>query len=355
MDLNNVEKLLMEFMGVESTTGNEGAFGDRVARSLESNGWIVDKQPLSDDSKRFNVLATRVPLSERSPTLVFNTHLDTVPPYIPPTQDDVNIYGRGSNDAKGQLACMISAAHELVNSHPDISDQLGLLFVVGEELDHVGMIKANEYEGLEPDYLVVGEPTELKFATIQKGALKVAVRCRGIAGHSGYPSEGESAIHKLVPVLNDILNFNWPSDGVLGSTTINIGLFDGGQALNAWAEQATAKIFFRVTTSVADVKQKLETVVADRATIELLSYNEPVLLSDAPLDFPTDQVAFNTDLPYYNRLSELKGRYLFGAGSIKNAHSQHEFVPKKELHACKEALFELALKLCSQRYELRYS
>ncbi|VDL70073.1 unnamed protein product [Nippostrongylus brasiliensis] len=255
MDLNNVEKLLMEFMGVESTTGNEGAFGDRVARSLESNGWIVDKQPLSDDSKRFNVLATR---------------------------DDVNIYGRGSNDAKGQLACMISAAHELVNSHPDISDQLGLLFVVGEELDHVGMIKANEYEGLEPDYLVVGEPTELKFATIQKGALKVAVRCRGIAGHSGYPSEGESAIHKLVPVLNDILNFNWPSDGVLGSTTINIGLFDGGQALNAWAEQATAKIFFRVTTS-------------------------------------------------------------------------HEFVPKKELHACKEALFELALKLCSQRYELRYS
>lgn len=335
----------MSFMGVESTTGNEAFFGNLVAETLESNGWIVYKQPLDEDSARFNVLATRKPLDETSPRILFNTHLDTVPPYIPPSEDDSNIYGRGSNDAKGQMACMVSAAQSLVESHPNVAEQLGLLFVVGEEVDHVGMMKANDFDTLTPEYLVVGEPTELKFATIQKGALKVMLRCKGAAGHSGYPQEGESAIHKLVPVLNDILEFEWPSDDVLGTTTVNIGIIEGGQALNAWAEHASAKIFLRVTTSVADALQKLETVVAGRASIEPMSHNEPVVLSGAPLDISTDQVAFNTDLAYYSRLSELKGKYLFGAGSIRNAHSKHEFMPKKELRACKEALISLALKL----------
>ncbi|KAJ1368692.1 hypothetical protein KIN20_029945 [Parelaphostrongylus tenuis] len=347
IDLNNVEDLLMMYMNVDSTTGKEGSFGNLVKESLESNGWLVEKQQLDGDSSRFNLLATRKPLTEKSPLILFNTHLDTVPPYIAPAEDEVNIYGRGSNDAKGQLACMVSAAQSLVESHPDVADQLALLFVVGEEVDHIGMTKANDLSGLNPDYLIVGEPTEMKFATIQKGALKVILRCKGVAGHSGYPTQGKSAIHMLVPVLNDILNYEWPSDAVLGSTTVNIGVIDGGQALNAWAENAHAKIFFRVTTSVADIREKLNSLVGGRASIEVTSYNEPVVLSSAPLDFPTDQVAFNTDLPYFNRLSALKGKYLFGAGSIRNAHSRDEFVPKKELHDYRQALINLALKLCS--------
>ncbi|KAK5986789.1 Acetylornithine deacetylase [Trichostrongylus colubriformis] len=347
MDLDDVEKLLLTYMRIESTTGCEGPFGDLVAQSLEENGWVVEKQPVNHNSSRFNILATRKSLKEATPRIVFNTHLDTVPPYIPPKEDDLNIYGRGSNDAKGQLACMVSAAQALVKSHPDVADQLALLFVVGEEVDHVGMKKANDLLHLEPDYLVVGEPTELKFATIQKGALKARLRCQGVAGHSGYPSEGKSAIHMLVPILNDILNFNWPSDPEFGATTVNIGFIEGGQALNAWAENASAQVFLRVTTSAADAQQKLESVVAGRAMVEVMSYNDPVVLSKTPLDYPTEQVAFNTDLPYYNRLSQLKGKYLFGAGSIKNAHSQHEFMPKKELHCCKDALINLALNLCS--------
>uniref|UniRef100_A0A158PAU8 M20_dimer domain-containing protein n=1 Tax=Angiostrongylus cantonensis TaxID=6313 RepID=A0A158PAU8_ANGCA len=294
-----------------------------------------------DDSKLLETVVVSAPL------IVFNTHLDTVPPYIPPTEDKMNIYGRGSNDAKGQLACMVSAAQFLVESHPAVADRLALLFVVGEEVDHIGMTKANDFVGLNPDYLIVGEPTEMKFATIQKGALKVIVRCKGIAGHSGYPSQGKSAIHMLIPVLNDVLNYEWPSDAVLGSTTVNIGIIEGGQAQNAWAENAHARIFFRVTTSVADIQRKLESIVGGRASIEITSYNEPVVLSPAPLDLPTDQVAFNTDLPYFNRLSTLKGKYLFGAGSIKNAHSKDEFVPKKELHHYRQSLINLAIKLCS--------
>ncbi|KAK6033133.1 hypothetical protein OSTOST_00666 [Ostertagia ostertagi] len=145
MDLGDVEKLLLAYMGIDSTTGSEGAFGDLVAESLEGNGWIVEKQPIDNGTSRFNILATRKPLKETTPRILFNTHLDTVPPYIPPTEDDSHIYGRGSNDAKGQLACMVSAAQALVRSHPDVADQLALLFVVGEEVDHVGMMVRSDF------------------------------------------------------------------------------------------------------------------------------------------------------------------------------------------------------------------
>ncbi|VDM57983.1 unnamed protein product [Angiostrongylus costaricensis] len=240
-----------------------------VSHWLKKSNCIFLKIVELDVSKLLEIVVVSAPL------IVFNTHLDTVPPYIPPTEDKMNIYGRGSNDAKGQLACMISAAKFLVESHPAVADRLALLFVVGEEVDHIGMTKANDFVGLNPDYLIVGEPTEMKFATIQKGALKVIVRCKGIAGHSGYPSQGKSAIHMLIPVLNDILNYEWPSDAVLGSTTVNIGIIEGGQAQNAWAENAHARIFFRVTTSVADIQGKLECIVGG---IFLLVYKTWMLI-----------------------------------------------------------------------------
>ena len=91
--------------------------------------------------------------------------------------------------------------------------------------------------------------------------------------------------------------------------------------------------------------------------METLSYNEPVILSSSPLpSFGETQAAFNTDIAYYNGLEKLKGfgfltnekivgKYLFGAGSIKNAFSENEFMPKKELHTYVEALVELIPKL----------
>ncbi|KHJ93777.1 peptidase, M20/M25/M40 family [Oesophagostomum dentatum] len=205
--LIDVEKLLLKYMSIDSTTGREGEFAETVKLGLEQGGWTVLKQPLDKDPSRFNLLATRRPLEKFSPRVVFNSHLDTVPPFIPPTEDAEKIYGRGSSDAKGQMACMVSAAQALAESHPEVAEQLGLLFVVGEEFDHVGM--------------------------------QVIVRCKAKGGHSGYPAEGESAIHNLLPVLNDILNYKWPSDdkhaqgvfdyentGVQSRPSINLGPLD---------------------------------------------------------------------------------------------------------------------------------
>uniref|UniRef100_A0A8R1DYM9 M20_dimer domain-containing protein n=1 Tax=Caenorhabditis japonica TaxID=281687 RepID=A0A8R1DYM9_CAEJA len=340
-----VEKRLLEYMNHPSTTGNEAEFAKIVALDLEENGWTVHEQMIPN-TNRFNVYATFRNSDPKNVKVLLNTHLDTVPPYFPPTQDEKNIYGNGSNDAKGQLAAMVTAATIIAKTNEDVAKTVGLLFVVGEELDHIGMIEANKLEIL-PEYLLVGEPTELKFGTIQKGALKVKLTVAGRAGHSGYPDSGLSAIHTMIEVLNDVQNFKWPCDETHGNTTYNIGKIAGGQALNAWAAFCEADIFFRVVTSVKNIQELLTDVVKGRAEISLLSYNDPVILDAPPINAQLDQVSFNTDIAYFDAKDKVKGKYLFGGGSIKNAHSKNEFIPKNELHQCTATLVKLINHLYS--------
>ncbi|GMS86151.1 hypothetical protein PENTCL1PPCAC_8326, partial [Pristionchus entomophagus] len=160
---------------------------------------------------------------------------------------------------------------------------------------------------------------------------QVKLSVTGKAGHSGYPHASVSAIHKLVQILNDIMEYEWPKDEQHCDTTFNIGTISGGQALNAWAEKAEAAVFFRVTTSYADVKRRVEEIVNGRAEIDhSLGGNDPVLLSLPSFPHETGQAAFNTDIPYYKKFASLKGVYLFGAGSITVAHGPREFVPIAE-------------------------
>uniref|UniRef100_A0A914Z9K9 Peptidase M20 dimerisation domain-containing protein n=1 Tax=Panagrolaimus superbus TaxID=310955 RepID=A0A914Z9K9_9BILA len=139
-------------------------------------------------------------------------------------------------------------------------------------------LEANKFI-LKPDYLIVGEPTEMKFASIQKGAVKLKLKSEGVAAHSGYPELGENAIEKLLNVLEDLRRHQWPSDPNHGETTMNIGLIEGGQALNALAESASASLFFRVTNSAKELVETVKKIVGNRVEIEMLGFNEPVILT----------------------------------------------------------------------------
>uniref|UniRef100_A0A1I7ZH42 M20_dimer domain-containing protein n=1 Tax=Steinernema glaseri TaxID=37863 RepID=A0A1I7ZH42_9BILA len=343
---DSVQDLLVEMIKIESISGNEPCMGNALVSYLELTGWIVKTQLLESQSGRFNILATRKEVTGKGPKFLFNSHFDTVPPFIAPSVDEQNVYGRGSNDAKGQLAAMIKAAERLVKNNPEIFDEIGLLFVVGEEVDHIGMIEANKLN-LQPDYLIVGEPSEMKFALLQKGVVKLIIKAHGKAAHSGYPHMGVSAIEKLLDILDDLRHHNWPSDKKLGDTTMNIGLIKGGQAMNALAAEAQASIMFRVTESATDIQETVKQLVAGRADIEFLGYNDPVILSEPPKGYPTDVVAYNTDLPYFEKRDKLKGAFLFGPGSITSAHSMHEFMPIKELEEAVTIYADLARSMLS--------
>uniref|UniRef100_A0A7E4WD00 M20_dimer domain-containing protein n=1 Tax=Panagrellus redivivus TaxID=6233 RepID=A0A7E4WD00_PANRE len=345
---HDIAAFLEAMMSIDSTTGKEGALGFAVKEFLKAEGFNIILQPIPAHPHRFNLIATWGQFTAPGPRILFNTHLDTVPPFLPPVRKEHEIWGRGSNDAKGQIASQIFALRRLIGEVPHLAGQVGLLLVVGEETDHIGMKEANKFS-LQPEYLIVGEPTDMKFATLQKGALKFKLTVKGTAAHSGYPHLGHSAIETLLDILESLRHYSWPKSGENGDTTLNIGLINGGQALNALAAEASAQIFIRVTESSKDLLAVVEKLVNGRADIEILGINEPVRLTRPPIPYPSEPVAFNTDIPYFDYRNHCKGLFLFGPGSIQNAHSLKEFMPIDQLEESVDVLVDLVKALFAKR------
>ena len=270
-----VLSLTRSLMEIESTSGSERAVANFIAGWLEARGWTVQLQSVDGGAgDRANVLAYRNSSSLSDIELLFNTHMDTVPPYIGFSEDAERIYGRGSTDAKSNLAAMLTAVQNMVESgEPDV-ERIGFLFVVGEEVDHAGMFKANEL-GLAIKYLVVGEPTESKMGVGHKGGYKFLLEREGRAAHSGYPELGESAIEPLMEVALDLSRADLPTSPVLGKTTLNVGMFNGGVAANVIPEYARAEVMVRVATTVEETASAIDQVRARPHSPRLISRTAP--------------------------------------------------------------------------------
>src|SRR4051812_429413 len=103
----NLFELTRKLIDIPSVTGDEKAVGIFLAEQLESLGFSASLQEVETD--RFNVIAT----TDRRPRVVLSTHMDTVPPFIPSSEDQTRIFGRGACDAKGIIAAQIMAAARL--------------------------------------------------------------------------------------------------------------------------------------------------------------------------------------------------------------------------------------------------
>jgi acetylornithine deacetylase len=315
----NLFELTRRLIDIPSVTGDEKSIGLFLATHLESLGYSAGLQEV--DKNRFNVIAT----TDALPHVVLSTHMDTVPPHIISSEDGDRISGRGACDAKGIIAAQIIAAERL---RSEGVNEIGLLFTVDEELGSLGARFANSHEIARVcEYLINGEPTDNKLATATKGSLRLSLKTMGRASHSAYPEQGESAIEKLLDVLESIRRCQWPRDDLLGETTCNIGVITGGTRPNVIPAEASAVLQLRLVTSADQVKKLLENAVAGRAEVEYLSENDPVhLLTIDSLE--KCAVRFTTDIPY---LSNWGRPLLIGPGSILNAHTDHEFVEKQEL------------------------
>ena len=319
-------------MSIDSTTGREARVIDAMGGMLESRGWPLTRIPVS--SGRDCLLAR----SQPDPAVTLSTHLDTVPPFLPPVLDGDRLSGRGACDAKGIAAAMLTAAERL----RELGVAVAVLFVVGEETTHDGARAATQGAKAtlrpRPRALVNGEPTDSTLALGTKGAMRLIVRTTGRAAHSAYPELGESAISRLVALLADLERLALPSDPVLGRTTVNIGAISGGVADNVIAPAAEARLMARLVTPAEDVIPVFERWAAGRASLEQGVTVPPVRLS--PIDgFPTSVAAFATDLP---SLTNWGTPYLFGPGSVHVAHTDHEHVSLAELERAVDAYVRLA-------------
>jgi acetylornithine deacetylase len=313
-------------MATDSTSGAElrltRAFGDVLA----ARGWALTRIPAPDG--RENLLATSGP----APYVTLSTHLDTVPPFLPPQRRDGRLYGRGACDAKGIAAAMLCAAERLRSRGTSIA----LLFVVGEETTHDGAHAANDW-AVAHDFrsvaLVNGEPTESTLALGTKGAMRVVVRTTGEAAHSAYPHLGRSATAALVHLLAELDTIELPTDPLLGTTTINIGRLAGGVADNVVAPSAEARLMARLVTEADEVWERLVRWSAGRATLERGIEVPPVRLGTVP-GYRTSVVAFATDIP---AMPAWGTPYLFGPGSIHVAHRDDEHIAIDELTAAADS------------------
>ena len=327
--------LTRRLIDIPSLTGDEGAAGSFLATHLKGLGYRVETQEIAPG--RFNVLAT----TEAPPRIVFSTHIDTVPPFIPSSEDDEYIRGRGSCDAKGIIAAQVFAAEQLRSKG---MHEVGLLFTVDEELSSEGAQAANKHPlARECRFLINGEPTDNRMAIGTKGSVRLIMTTTGRAAHSAYPEYGESAIEKLLDILSDIRTVEWPDDGFFGATTCNIGVIEGGTRPNVIPDHARAQLQIRLGIDIEQVKRIVERAVGGRGEIEYASAHNPVRLFSIP-GFDETVVRFTTDVPY---LSNWGKPLLLGPGSILDAHTEHERISKHELERSVDLYVELANKLQS--------
>jgi acetylornithine deacetylase len=313
VDVLDLTRRLIE---IESITGKEQRICDFISRTVEEIGFNVTRHSVEGD--RTNVVA-RI----GDPKVVLTTHMDTVSPHVQLSEDAEYLYGRGACDAKGILAAMIETGRTLLEE--GVRD-FGMLFVVGEERGSDGARAANR---MNPGsrFFINGEPTENRLALGSKGALRFEIRTRGRSAHSAYPEMGENAVDKLLDILQDFRGHAFPAHDVLGGTTLNIGILHGGTLANVVPDRASAEVIVRLVVGANAYKKIIGEIVRERAEVVYHFECDPVLLE--PLEgFETTVVAYTTDIPL---LLEWGRPFLFGPGSILDAHCAGERISKKQI------------------------
>jgi acetylornithine deacetylase len=327
-----------QLIDVPSPTESELAVAELLERELSRLGFATRRQDVTPT--RFNLLA----LAGGTPRVILNSHIDTVPPWFASREDADFLYGRGACDTKGIIAAMIAAGDRLRRRGVD---EFAFLFVVGEETDSIGAKAANvAFADLGSQFVLVGEPTESKFARASKGALTCHVSFHGVAAHSAYPHLGESAINRMVAAIAEINAAEWGTHELLGRTTVNVGVVRGGERPNIVPAFAECEMIFRLVTSPEEVQKRLDVLVANHdGRITLTRGNAPQIMV-VPEGADSHVVAFNTDVPW---LTSLGKPLLFGPGSILDAHGANERISKRELLAAVATYEEMVVSLLAGR------
>ena len=351
----NIE-FFYKILNIDSTSGKEGELADFLAVEFAAPGRKVELFEVGDGIKNLLV-------SWGTPKLIFCTHLDTVPPYLPPHSEPVCppergegapssiIKGRGTCDAKGQLFAMWEACLALESQG---CTDFGLLLLAGEETGSFGA-KAFREQHPGADWLVVGEPTDNKMATAAKGTKSFEVTFEGRAFHSGYPENGISAVELFNDFMNALRSIRFPKDDLLGDTTFNVGKLISDNPQNILSDKLTCKVYFRTTfesdemvcnvmKNMAGPDAKLRfgrPRVQDGSDIvakDVAPWQRAMIVKafggDAPTKFEvlpgfeSKPVSFGSDAP---QLHNFKHKILCGPGSILVAHRPEEYIAISDL------------------------
>ena len=308
--------LFRQILSFDSTSGSERELGQWLAEHLEAP--FVETFEVGDGT--LNVLLRW----SETPRVVYCSHMDTVPPYIPPTFTEDRVLGRGSCDAKGQFYAMYRACQRLAAAG---EKDFALLIVSGEETGSWGA-KAFSKTGFTAPLLVVGEPTDNCMVSASKGTKRFDLTFTGKAFHSGYPEHGVSAVELFVDFMNALRAAAFPDDPVLGPTTWNVGRLSSDNPQNILSPQLSCRLYFRTTFASDDaVVAWMRAQASDRLRVEEIGGDTPARYFTLP-GFPTKPVAFGSDAPHLTGFAQ---KIICGPGTITVAHRDDEFLSLSDL------------------------
>ena len=314
--------LFKEILSIDSTSGKERGMAQWLHDHLDA----PEKDLMEVGDGTLNLF-----LKWGTPRVVFCTHMDTVPPYLPPVFEmpeqvghdggvrghDGVVRGRGSCDAKGQIFAMYSACKQL---EKEGCDGFGLLILAGEETGSWGA-KAFSKTGFKAPFLIVGEPTENKMVSASKGTKSYDLVFHGKAFHSGYPEHGVSAVELFNTFYNTLKATQFPTDPVLGETTWNIGLLRSDNPQNILSPELTCRLYFR-TTFASD--RMVESLMEEIAGVDVTPRggDRPAEYVTLP-GFESAPASFGTDAPH---LTGFGHKIICGPGTVLVAHRDDEHI-----------------------------
>lgn len=381
-------ELFLQMLQIDSTSGREGELAAFLEKRLATSFCTVEKFPvesMKDVCPEGCPSPCNLLFSWGTPKVVFCTHLDTVPPYIPPTvidssdvsgEEGMSFHGRGTCDAKGQIFSMYEACLELERrGHTDF----GLLLLAGEETGSFGAKAFNSMLSQSDDkvcvslravaeddgVIIVGEPTDNFMTSAAKGTKSFEVEFKGEAFHSGYPQYGRSAVLMFNDFVNALRSIVFPQDPVLGETTWNIGKLNSDNPQNILSDRLTCRVYFRTTFEsdemVCNVMKNMsgpnarlrfgrpkaqdgsDIVAKDVADwqrcmeVTPLGGDDPTYF-EVPDGFPSKPVSFGSDAP---QLKCFRRKMLCGPGSILVAHRDNEHILLSDLEKAVENYIDI--------------
>jgi acetylornithine deacetylase len=320
-------RFFRDILEIESTSGTENTLAEFIAGKYTPEGAELERHETPEG--RINLY-----FKWGDPDIIFCSHLDTVPPYIPPRFENGKAYGRGTCDAKGQLAVLYETCRQL---YSEGKTNFGLLMAAGEEDGSKGAKASNKIiKGCR--YVIIGEPTENKLIKASKGTKLCDVRVKGRSCHSGYPEQGDNAALRLIEFLHKVseaAKTKFAEDRELGKTTYNIGMLRSDNAFNVISVNAECRLYFRTTPETHDKIEGMLREIADENTEMRFTHGDAPMKFHTVPGFETDVVSYGTDAP---SLSNLGKRMLYGPGSILNAHTEGEFIKTEDMKKAVEDL-----------------
>lgn len=323
-------------IGIPALSFEENKRADMLCKYLEENGVSI--------TRRGNNIIALLEGPKGAPTLLLNSHIDTVPvatgysfdPFNPPIHDNI-IYGLGSNDAGASVVSMLHAFLYFVNHKEEAPVGICLALSAEEERSgQNGMAAIADELSRIADFAIIGEPTEMKAAIAERGLLVIDAHASGKSVHVAHSHLGENALIKAIEDINTLNNFKFEKvSKIMGETQINITQINSGTAHNVIPDKCDFVIDIRPTDVYTNVelvellqKNVQSTLVPRNLKNRTSSTPEDHILSKVAQKLGAELVVSQTTSDWMRiNIPAIK----MGPGCSNRSHKADEFVYKTEI------------------------